>query len=70
MSFLIYTIVSLYAIIMIYFLIRSFPRLYCWSHAFKAQEKLCNKKQNKLAVLIPARNESMSVGTLAVAKED
>ncbi len=46
------------------FLVLSLPRLACWVYAFKKQQKLINTKNNKLAVLIPARNESMSVGKL------
>ena len=61
---LIYTITALYILLSIFFLIMCFPRLRCWSYAFKKQERLKNEKNERLAVLIPARNESVSVGTL------
>ena len=54
----------IYLAALAFFLALSFPRLMCWTHAFKSQPRLKNEKQNKLAVLIPARNESLSVGKL------
>ena len=64
MEIVIAIIGALYAAALIFFFITSMPRLICWTYAFKKQEKLVNPKQNKLAVLIPARNESQSVGML------
>ncbi len=54
----------LYISLLAFFLVMCYPRLRCWSYAFKKQERLVNEKQNKLAILIPARNESTSIGTL------
>ena len=48
----------------IFYFIRSLPRLACWTYAFKKQERLVNESKNKIAVLIPARDESKSVGRL------
>lgn len=64
MSILINIITVTYCIAIAFFFAMSLPRLMCWTHAFKKQSRLNNPKQNKLAVLIPARNESMSVGNL------
>ncbi len=64
MQLFIFSLCSVYAAFLAFFLIMSFPRLRCWSHAFKKQERLQNPTNNKLAVLIPARNESLAVGTL------
>lgn len=64
MSIIIAVIGAVYIAALVFFLIMSLPRLMCWTYAFKKQEKLVNTKKNKLAVLIPARNESMSVGKL------
>ena len=55
---------ALYISLLVFFLIMCFPRLKCWSYAFKKQEHLKNPKNEHLAVLIPARNESASVGAL------
>ncbi len=42
----------------------SAPRLACWLYAFKRQKRLENPIQNRLAVLIPARNESACISAL------
>ena len=64
MQLLIYCLCCVYITALAFFLIMSYPRLKCWSYAFKRQERLQNPRKNKLAVLIPARNESLSIGTL------
>ncbi|PWM46683.1 MAG: hypothetical protein DBX47_01885 [Clostridiales bacterium] len=46
------------------FLIMYLPRLYAWICSFKKPEHIVNEKQNKLAFLIPARNESSVIGDL------
>ncbi len=48
----------------ILFLIYYSPRLKGWFHALDKQKKLVNPKKNKIAVLVPARNESEVVGAL------
>lgn len=40
------------------------PRLWCWIKGFKKQKHIINDKQNKLAIIIPARNESKVIGEL------
>ena len=40
------------------------PRAKCWLHAFGKQERLFNSKNNRLAVMIPAKNESTSITPL------
>lgn len=57
-------LIAIFISALTFFLIMCYPRLRCWSYAFKKQERLKNEENCKLAVLIPARNESMSVGTL------
>ena len=64
MSLLILMITAIYGAALVFFLVLCFPRLLCWSYAFKKQERITNEKSERLAVLIPARNESMSVGAL------
>ena len=64
MLILISVISVVYVAALVFFLVMSMPRIMCWTHDFKNQEKLVSSKKHKLAVLIPARNESMSVGKL------
>lgn len=64
MLLLISIITVVYISLLVFFLVMCIPRLKCWCYAFKKQERLKNSKYNKLAVLIPARNESASIGTL------
>ena len=46
------------------------PRMRAWFYGFKKEKHLVNDKQNKIAVLIPARNESkVIVDLLNSAKE-
>lgn len=54
----------LYLIIIIGLVISYSPRLVCWCYARKKQKRLVNDKKNKIAIIIPARNESMAVGPL------
>lgn len=46
------------------FLILYFPRFIAWFGAIKKQPQLINKKKNKIAVIIPARNEEKVISTL------
>ena len=34
------------------------PRIWCWLFAFSHQKKLYNEKKNRLAIIVPAKNES------------
>lgn len=45
-------------------LIGYIPRLRAWFYGFKKQKHLTKTKDNKIAIIIPARNESMVIGTL------
>ena len=53
-----------FAAALVFYFIKSLPRLACWTHAFKKQKRLVNEKKNRIAILIPARDESRSVGKL------
>ncbi len=46
------------------FLVIYYPRLIAWFGAVKPQKRLYNGTKNKIAVIIPARNESKVIGTL------
>lgn len=41
-----------------------FPRIKCWFYAFGHQERLTNPRKNRLAVIVPAKNESESIPPL------
>ncbi len=43
------------------FIVLYFPRIWAYFSAFKKQERLHNEKKNKLALLIPARNEGKTI---------
>ena len=40
------------------------PRLVAWFYGFKKQKHLEKNKDNKIAIIVPARNESMVIGNL------
>ena len=40
------------------------PRLKAWFYGFKKQKHLTKNKDNKIAIIVPARNESMVIGNL------
>ena len=46
------------------FVILYLPRIWCWFASFKKQKRLYNSKKNKLALIIPARNEGNAVLSL------
>ncbi len=48
-------------LITLIFVVLYFPRILAYFSAFSKQEHLVNKKKNRLAVLIPARNEGKTV---------
>ena len=43
------------------------PRMKLWFDGFKKQKHLTNSKQNKLAILLPARNESKIIENLLIS---
>lgn len=45
----------------IVFVIFYIPRLLCWFAPLRKQKRLTNRKQNRFAVIIPARNEGLAV---------
>lgn len=51
-------------IIFVVFVILYLPRILCWFGSFKKQKRLYNSKKNKLALIIPARNEGKAVLSL------
>ena len=53
-----YVMVVIFIIYLVVCLITYMPRMRGWFASFKKQEKLVSKKQNKMAICIPARNES------------
>ena len=57
-------IVSIFLILLVITLISYLPRIRAWFYGFKKEKHILNDKQNKIAVLIPARNESMVIRDL------
>jgi cellulose synthase/poly-beta-1,6-N-acetylglucosamine synthase-like glycosyltransferase len=43
------------------FVLLYIPRMHCWFASIHEQEHLCNVKDNKLALMIPARNEGKTI---------
>lgn len=48
-------------------LIMYFPRFKAWFGAMRPQKRLINSKRNKIALIIPARNESKAIGDLLMS---
>ncbi len=46
------------------------PRMRAWGAAFHKQEHLINNKKNKIAIIVPARNESKVIGELFESLEN
>lgn len=59
-----YLIEIIFLVILLYSLIKYIPRIRAWFGSFKKQEVLSNEKKNNIALLIPARNESLVIKTL------
>lgn len=53
-----------YLAVSIFILLLYIPKIICWIYGFKTQQKLTNPKQNKIALVIPAKNESECIGML------
>ena len=52
-------------LVFIFFCLVSYaPRLKAWFYGFKKQKKLKKDRDNKIAIIVPARNESMVIGNL------
>lgn len=63
MSFL-QIILIVYLALSLLALLLYIPKIKCWVYGFKQQKKLTNPKQNKLAIIVPAREESACIGKL------
>ncbi|MBR5880755.1 MAG: hypothetical protein IKZ16_03630, partial [Clostridia bacterium] len=64
MDVLLYSLFAIFFGVSVIGIILYIPRMKCWLYAFGHQEKLKNPKQNRLAVIVPAKNESDSVTPL------
>lgn len=61
MDILIYSLFAIFLGVSLIGIILYFPRIKCWFYAFGHQEHLENEKKNRLAVIVPAKNESESI---------
>lgn len=59
-----YVSLGILGLIIIVFLIAYFPRLKGWFSSIKPQKRVYNEKKNKIALIIPARNEAAVIGSL------
>ena len=53
-----------FVVFLLFCLINYMPRMFAWFYGFKKQKHLVKNKDNKIAIVVPARNESMVIGTL------
>lgn len=63
MSFL-QIILIVYLALSLFALLLYIPKISCWVYGFKQQKRLTNPKQNKLAIIVPAREESACIDRL------
>lgn len=68
-QFVIFTIIS-FALLILISLISYLPRVRAWFYAFRKQEHLVNDKKNRIAVIVPARNESKVIGDLFTSAKE
>ncbi|MBQ7378454.1 MAG: glycosyltransferase family 2 protein [Clostridia bacterium] len=61
MEILLYSLFAVFCGVSLIGIVLFFPRMKCWFYAFGHQEKLYNPKKNRLAVIVPAKNESESI---------
>jgi cellulose synthase/poly-beta-1,6-N-acetylglucosamine synthase-like glycosyltransferase len=59
-----YISLGILGLIVLIFLIVYFPRLKGWFSSIKPQKYVVNEKKNKIALIIPARNEAAVIGSL------
>ncbi len=64
MGVLVYGLFIVFLGVSLIFIALYIPRIWCWLYAFSHQEKLCNQHKNRLAVIVPAKNESASITPL------
>lgn len=53
-----------FVVFLLFCLFNYMPRMFAWFYGFKKQKHLVKNKDNKIAIVVPARNESMVIGTL------
>ena len=53
-----------FIVFIIFCIINYIPRLIAWFYGFKKQKHLEKNRDNKIAIIVPARNESMVIGNL------
>lgn len=56
--------VVIFFTLLLFCILRYIPRMKAWFYGFKKQKHLTNEKKNKIAIVIPARNESEVIGLL------
>ena len=61
MDILLYCLFAVFCSVYLIGIVFYFPRIKCWFYAFGHQERLYNPKKNRLAVIVPAKNESESI---------
>ena len=61
MDILLYCLFAVFCSVSLIGIVFYFPRIKCWFYAFGHQERLYNPKKNRLAVIVPAKNESESI---------
>ena len=61
---MLHCVFTLFCIVSLFGIVLYLPRAKCWLYAFGKQERLHNEKQNRLAVIVPAKNESASITPL------
>ena len=64
MKILLYCLFAIFCGVSLIGIILYFPRIKCYFYAFGHQEKLHNPKKNRLAIIVPAKNESESITPL------
>jgi len=64
MEVIIENALRIYLLLCLLLLILYIPRIAYYFAAFRKQPKLINDKKNRLAVLVPAKNESKSIQAL------
>lgn len=64
MEILLYCLFAIFCGVSLIGIILYFPRIKCYFYAFGHQEKLHNPKKNRLAIIVPAKNESESITPL------
>jgi len=62
--------IKLLKLVTFIFIILYIPRMHCWFASLKKQKRLYNLKNNKLALMIPARNEGKTIIPLLQSIKD